>query len=150
MNKIQIPSVHTMTETEKQAACRWRYPTQYDLYNLPAYEKLSADCTGFCNPEKYENYRAFYDADTFIGYTNLYKKENFVFIGIGVSPDMCSKGYGQLILEKSSEIAGRIYAGLPMMLEVRTWNTRAIACYSKSGYEICGRPFTQETGACSG
>ena len=64
-----------------------------------------------------------------------------VFIAIGVHPDHCDKGYGQQMLADTCRIAGELYPGKPLCLEVRTWNARAIRCYQKAGFVIDGEAY---------
>ena len=77
---------------------------------------------------------------------NIKAEETEVFIGIGVKPELCSKGYGQLILHETYQISKELHPDKPLYLEVRTWNERAIRCYQKEGFEIVGEPFKQRTG----
>lgn len=65
---------------------------------------------------------AYYHNDAFVGYTNIREKEKGVFIGIGVKPDMCGKGYGKLILKEVYIISKELYPNKPLYLEVRAWN----------------------------
>lgn len=68
------------------------------------------------------------------------------FIGIGVRPDLCNRGYGCLILEDTCGISKRLYPKKPLYLEVRIWNQRAINCYLKAGFRMEGQPYQRETG----
>ena len=74
-------------------------------------------------------------------------ERSIVFIGIGVKPELCSRGYGQRILYETYQISKEVYPDKSLYLEVRTWNERAIRCYQKAGFEIVGEPFEQRTGS---
>ena len=100
---------------------------------------------GFCNPKRDKNFFSYYDGEVLVGFTNLLEEESGVFVGIGVSPDLCSKGYGQQILSLVKERSFRLYPGKPLYLEVRCWNRRAVACYQRAGFAIEGQPFEQTT-----
>ena len=141
-----ILDVHYLTEHEKREICSWRYEGDYAVYNLPSYEVMKEKNMGFMNPKTEENYRAYYHKDLLVGFTNIREEEKEVFIGIGVNPNMCGKGYGHIILNKSYEISKQLYPGKPLYLEVRTWNKRAISCYLKAGFEIIGEPYELQTG----
>lgn len=143
MQKITL-EIHHLTESEKRDICSWRYEGEYAVYNLPAYEVMEEKQIAFMNPGRETDYLAYYHNDTFIGYTNIREKEKGVFVGIGVKPDMCSKGYGQRILKEVYIISQKRYPGKPLYLEVRAWNERAIRCYQKSGFEIVGKPYQLE------
>lgn len=137
---------HVLTDAEKRAICAWKYPGEYALYDLPPYEMMAERKLGFMNPQREKNYYAFYDGDTLVGFVNIKEEEQEVFIGIGVNPDCCDKGYGQQILKDAYDISKTLYPSKPLYLEVRTWNQRAIRCYLKAGFAIDGEPYEMETG----
>ena len=68
-----------------------------------------------------------------------------MFFGIGVNPDCCGKGYGQQMTKTAWEISRNLFPGKRMYLEVRTWNSRAVRCYQKAGFQIVGEPICQKT-----
>ncbi len=138
---------HILSDAEKREICSWKYSGEYAIYNLPSYENMQAKQIGFLNPAREQNYRAFYDEDCLVGFVNIKEEEAEVFIGIGVKPELCSKGYGQRILYETYRISKELHPDKPLYLEVRTWNERAIRCYQKAGFEIVGEPFEQKTGS---
>lgn len=134
-----------LTEQDKKEICSWKYENEYSIYALPSYEEMKKLQTGFMNPEKENNYRAFLTDDQIVGYINLTEKETEVFIGIGVHPDCCGQGYGKKILDESIIISKELYPDKPLYLEVRTWNKRAIKCYQSAGFIIDGNAFERTT-----
>ena len=50
----------------------------------------------------------------------------------------------------AGELAGALFPGKPLYLEVRTWNTRAVRCYEKAGFRIDGEPVHRTTAAGEG
>ena len=141
---------HILTEEEKREICGWRYAEEYAVYNLPPWEEMTRKQMGFCHPARAANYRGFNRGNRLVGFTNILEEEKEVFLGIGVHPDFCGQGYGQRLLEASCAIAGELYPGKPLYLEVRTWNKRAIRCYEKAGFHVDGAAFEQVTGASPG
>lgn len=137
---------HILTDDEKREICSWQYTGDYALYNLPPYEQMKSQMSGFMNPQYINNYRAFYDQNVFIGFTNIKEEEKEIFIGIGVHPNLCNQGYGQKILHDVSIITQQLYPDKPLYLEVRTWNQRAIQCYVKAGFVIDGSSYELRTG----
>ena len=138
---------HILTDVEKREICSWTYSGDYAVYNLPSYEVMKEKQIGFLNSARAQNYRAFYDGDCLVGFVNIKEEEIQVFIGIGVKPELCSKGYGQRILHETYRVCKELYPDKSLYLEVRTWNVRAICCYQKAGFEIVGEPFAQRTGS---
>ena len=134
---------HKTTEEEKYAICTWKYEGIYAIYNLLPYEEQVKMHRGFANPEN--NFYSCIFEGRLIGYINLIEEETSVFFGIGVHPDFCSQGYGQQICREACKLSRHLYPGKPIVLEVRTWNTRAVRCYEKAGFCIAGEPFKQTT-----
>lgn len=147
MANPMILTNHILTEVEKQEICAWKYSGEYEIYNLPSYEEMKRKRISFFNLAKENNFRAFYDGDTLVGFVNISEEEKEVFIGIGIKPDLCNKHYGQSILKETYAISKSLYPDKPLYLEVRTWNKRAVNCYLKAGFEIDGEPFEQKTGS---
>ena len=136
---------HIMTEPKKRQVCAWQYDGEYAAYNLPDYTEMQKRQMGFCNPDRRKNFYSYYNNTRLVGFTNLLEEETEVFVGIGVSPQLCNKGYGRQILALVRQIAAQLYPNKPLYLEVRCWNRRAIACYQRAGFCIEGEAFEQTT-----
>ena len=95
-------SYHIMTEPEKRQVCAWQYDGEYAAYNLPDYTEMQKRQMGFCNPDRRKNFYSYYNNTRLVGFTNLLEEETEVFVGIGVSPQLCNKGYGRQILASLS------------------------------------------------
>lgn len=136
---------HQMNDDEKQKICDWQYTGEYEIYNMPSYDEQKQKGMGLANPARTKNYFSYFDNGRLVGFTNILEEENEVFIGIGVAPELCGKGYGQKILEIVAGICNELYPSKREYLEVRSWNSRAVKCYEKAGFRIDGEPFKQET-----
>lgn len=134
-----------LTDKDKREICSWRYEGEYEIYNLPSYEEMEAAKMGFMNPEKENNFRAFLDGNTLVGFVNILEEEKEVFVGIGAAPQFCGQGYGHQMLTETYRISKELYPDKPLYLEVRSWNKRAIRCYEKAGFAMDGGTFEQET-----
>lgn len=134
-----------LAEDDKKEICSWKYEGDYEIYNLPSYEEMKNKKFGFMNPKYEQNFRTHYYNNLLVGFTNILEEEKEVFIGIGVNPGLCGKGYGKIILNEAYAISKRLYPDKPLYLEVRTWNKRAINCYLKAGFKIDGEPYQLET-----
>ena len=135
-----------LSDDAKQQICAWKYGGDYAIYNLPSYADMQAQHRGFMNPEAEQDYYGFWDEDALVGYIKLTEMGTAVAIGIGVKPELCNKGYGQQIIGIAAAISGQLYPSKPLCLEVRTWNTRAIRCYEKAGFQIDGPAYELTTG----
>lgn len=136
---------YPMAEADKQVISAWHYPGEYAAYDLPPYDEQLRTGTCLCNPQRQGNYLVWREGETIVGFTNLLEEDCEVFLGIGVAPDLCGKGYGSQIAALAVEEAHRRFPGKPVYLEVRTWNTRAVRCYEKAGFLRSGGPFRQKT-----
>ena len=130
---------HPLTEAHKREICSWKYPEPYSVYNLPSFDTLKEQQTGFMDPGREKDYLGFSANDILVGYVNLREKPGGIFVGIGVHPDYCNQGVGRQILQMIPALC----SGQPLYLIVRTWNRRAIRCYQHAGFHIDGEPFEQ-------
>lgn len=137
---------HITTEKEMRQICTWHYEGRYGIYDLPPFEIMRKNQMGFCKPDAAKNYRVFCENGEILGFVNLQEEQTEVFVGIGVKPELCGRGYGSQILTDACRIAGTLYPGKPLYLQVRTWNQRAVNCYKKAGFRIDGKPYTMVTG----
>lgn len=124
-----------ITEEIGHEICNWRYEGVYSVYDLPSYETLQKKNCAFTNPEKRENYTAYLNKQgKLIGYTGLVLKAEGLFLGIGVRPEDCSKGYGKEIIKLVLLEVKQRYPKMEFYLDVRSWNKRAICCYEACGF----------------
>ena len=89
---------HILTEEEKKLICSWKYEDEYSIYNMPEYEVMKEKQSGLCNPKYIDNFKAYYDGTSMVGFTNAFEEDKEVCIGIGVNPQCCNNGYGQKML----------------------------------------------------
>lgn len=125
---------HPITQEEKQEICTWRYPGEYSIYNQPPYQEMVRRGYGYCNPQREGNFFSFREDGRLVGFVNLLEEQERVFVGIGVAPQLCGRGYGRAILALAGELSRRRSPGKPLYLEVRSWNRRAISCYRRAGF----------------
>ncbi|AEB06295.1 GCN5-related N-acetyltransferase [Coriobacterium glomerans PW2] len=137
------------TDRYSDEVTSWRYPPPYDLYNLPSLSEMVSASLGFADPGQRQNFTGVECDGALVGFFNLQDCGDTVFLGIGVRPDACSKGYGTVIMRAAIEESRRRFATKPIELDVREWNERAIRCYEKAGFTAVGS-VSQETYAGEG
>ena len=130
--------ITSMSEQAARQICDWNYEHPYSVYNYLPYEEAIRANARIVNSEYKDDYLCFWnDGDTLIGYVSLILKSGRLFLGIGLAPEYCSKGFGKTILLQSIEIAKQRYgASTEIWVQVRCWNERAIKCYSSCGFEF--------------
>lgn len=138
-----------MTREDAIQICDWKYPDEYSIYDMPSYSIMETKGIALANPKSIKNYYTFYDGEILIGFINLLNEKDAIFLGIGVSPEECSNGYGYQILKQAIELAYSLHGNKLIYLEVRSWNKRAVRCYEKAGFEVVDT-FKQETYAGQG
>ncbi|MEC9489102.1 MAG: GNAT family N-acetyltransferase [Halanaerobium sp.] len=129
-----------LSEEDAREICTWRYPGKYSIYNLSDWDTVVRKGWDLAQPEKRSReFVAILLEGHLLGYGRIKKERNIVFLGIGLRPGRCSKGYGKKAMKLLVEEAGRRYPGCQVALEVRTFNLRAISCYQDVGFAIKDR-----------
>ncbi|HDS30951.1 MAG TPA: N-acetyltransferase [Firmicutes bacterium] len=127
------------------------YPPPYDIYNVEfskiekgtidsffaARQKQSGVITLVIDHENSKSVGAIamFDFDR--------QKKSVGNIGVRIAPDWCDKGIGSRFLKVVSERC--FESGIETIrLDAASWNTRAIKCYEKAGFNLTGEFFYKE------
>ncbi len=139
INDLKL-NVTCMSNEYVKQICEWHYPDEYSEYNIPNYDEIIKKEYAITNPDKKNNYLCFILPDNnLFAYINITKRlDETVFIGIGIKPEYCGKGYGIDILKYGINEAKKRFPLSKIRLQVRSWNKRAIKCYEKSGFRNNG------------
>ena len=129
--------IKNMNEEILKEIISWEYEGEYSEYNMDSLENLKAKGASITKPENSNNYLCYFKKGELVGYTNtMLKKNGNIFIGIGLAPKYCGKGLGNSILKNSVVNAKNMYPNSKIVLQVRSWNKRAIKCYEKIGFRL--------------
>jgi ribosomal-protein-alanine N-acetyltransferase len=125
------------TETHARDICTWKYDGEYSIYNYPEWDKISNEKLAITMEEKRKNefLAVINDYNRLCGYLRLMDKHEYILVGIGLKPSLCGKGLGSTLMEILKQHCERIYPNKNIILEVRSFNKRAINCYKKSGFK---------------
>lgn len=116
---------------------KWKYEDEYEIYNLPEWETMIKEQYSLCDDAKRDRFTSFVNEENeLIGFTNLLDEGDSIFFGIGINPKYCNKGIGKIITKLALYECKHKYPNKPVILEVRTWNKRAVNCYKSQGFEI--------------
>lgn len=130
-------STGELTENQARQVCGWRYSGDYAIYNCPPWDDMLAQNWALTDKNKRKNeFKSVHLNDVFIGFFRLQLRENKLYLGLGLSPEYCGKGYGYELIEMIKEYTKRRFPQNDLYLEVRDFNNRAIRCYLKSGFDI--------------
>lgn len=128
-------SVREFSESNAVELCRWIYKKPYDIYNCPDWDTVKYQNWGMSNPDiRKKEFSAVYLQEEFVGFFRLVNQGDSIMVGLGLHPDFCGRGYGENLLELMKIHAKNLYENLPLRLEVRSFNIRAIKCYQKLGF----------------
>ena len=123
--------ISSMNTAAVKEICSWQYPSPYDVYNYMSFDEAAKSNSPLLKSENKNNYICFWEDGTLTAYINIYKKNEMVFLGIGLSPDFCGKGYGKTYLKCGLETVSKRYPNSKILIQVRSWNVRAIKCYER-------------------
>ena len=123
-----------MNISAAKAICSWKYPEPYDVYNYMSFDEAVESNSPLLNNENKDNYICFWENETLSAYINIYKKDEKIFLGIGLSPDLCGKRFGEAYLIQGIETAKSRYPDREIWVQVRSWNKRAVKCYDNCGF----------------
>lgn len=132
------PSLVPLTEEHGRYICSWRYPEPYNVYNWPSWDEMVHNQAEFADPFIRETqYMAYVDSnETLIGFIQLFPMQGVTRLGLGLRPDLCSKGSGVAFVQTIVQTAAKLNPEHQIDLEVLTWNHRAIKVYERAGFTI--------------
>ena len=107
----------------------WRYDPPYDFYN--------GDEDPVLNPERF--FEATDEDGHLVGNFYFEKKGDAVEIGLGLRPDLTGRGLGRDFLRASVEFARTHLAAERVILNVASFNERAIKVYERGGFRVTGQ-----------
>ncbi|MDU4884929.1 GNAT family N-acetyltransferase [uncultured Clostridium sp.] len=130
-------TAHKLSEEQVKEISNWKYTGEYSIYNLPSWDKMIQENYSLTDNVKRERYIGYINEDgELVGFVNLLDEGDTVFFGIGIKPNYCSKGIGKVITKMALIESQNRFPNKPVILEVRTWNKRAVNCYKSQGFEI--------------
>ncbi len=126
-----------LSEEQARQVSKCKYENEYKIYNLPDWDTMVKEQYSLCDEKKRERFTSYTNEENeLIGFINLLYEGSNIFFGIGINPKYCNKGIGKTITKLALDQCKIKYRDKPVILEVRTWNTRAINCYKSQGFEI--------------
>lgn len=121
-------------EAAKQI-CSWKYAPPYNVYDYMNYEEAVKKQSAILRSENENNYLCFWNNETLVAYTSIILKDDKVCVGIGIAPQFCGMGLGNVYLNQTVIEIKKKYPLKEIWVQVRSWNKRAIKCYKKCGFK---------------
>lgn len=127
-----------LDENYAKQICSWKYNDEYSVYNYPEWESISKQNWAITVEEKRKNEFVAVINKCFglCGYIRFNNNYNYVLVGLGLKPDLCGQGLGYKLMDILKSESRRRYNNKTIILEVRSFNKRAINCYKKSGFKV--------------
>lgn len=130
-------TVHKLSEEQAKEISNWKYTGEYSIYNLPSWDKMVQENYSLTDTVRRERYIGYTNEHgELVGFINLLAQGDTVFFGIGINPNYCGNGIGKIITKMALMESQKKFPNKPVVLEVRTWNKRAMNCYKSQGFEI--------------
>lgn len=126
-----------LSEDYAKEICSWRYEGEYSIYNFLDWYTIVKNGWDLSIERKRKlEFIAILLNDELVSYGRISLKADKAYIGIGLKPSFCGKGYRKNIMKLLIEECKRRFPNNTLELEVRSFNKRAINCYKDVGFEI--------------
>ncbi|MGO4549023.1 GNAT family N-acetyltransferase [Paenibacillus sp. 2TAB23] len=131
-------TIHPLEISHAMEICHWRYEAPFNCYNWPAWEQMKKDEIEFGDSVlRASQYAAVLDNQLeLIGFAQFFPIAGVTRLGLGLRPDLCSRGLGPSFTKLIVSEAKRRTPHNEIDLEVIAWNTRAIRAYQQAGFQI--------------
>ncbi|ATD54335.1 GNAT family N-acetyltransferase [Clostridium chauvoei] len=126
------------TESHAKEICNWKYEEEYHVYNYPEWNKVCQENWAITLKEKREKeFIALIDeSNNLCAYIRFQDKNDYILIGLGLKPSLCGAGLGKKLMNIVKSQSNKLYPNKKIILEVRSFNKRAIKCYERAGFKI--------------
>lgn len=116
-----------------EIANEWKYDSIYSFYDMTADPE---DYEGFVNADlrsKNDHYEVL-ENENLSGFFCVIREGTSIEIGLGMRPDLCGKGKGRQFLEQILAFIERNYEFDKLIVNVASFNQRAIKVYHSCGF----------------
>jgi ribosomal-protein-alanine N-acetyltransferase len=126
--------IRAMSLSDAQAIADWQYEGIYSFYDTKADKQ---DYEELMNPATWgiKYYSAKNDQGTLVGYYIFTKKEEYIEMGLAMSPEQVGKGEGAKFILAGLEFIMNRYPERKIILSVASFNKRAIKVYERVGFK---------------
>ena len=131
-------AVRAMAEDDAHAVATWRYPGEYAFYDGDA---DADDLAELLDPGEWgRRYFAVDGADDqLVGFFVFKVDGDVAEIGLGLRPDLTSRGLGLSFVETAARYAVDSFAVTELVLAVAAFNRRALTVYERAGFREVDR-----------
>lgn len=124
-----ILTIEPASESTIQEMVRWRYGPPFEFYDGDGEPPL--------NPERF--FEARDEHDRLIGFYYFEQRDDALFFGLGLRPDLTGRGFGLEFLRRGLEFGRNRIVTRRVILDVAAFNERAIKVYERAGFRETSR-----------
>lgn len=127
-----------LTENYARQICDWKYESKYSIYNFPKWDIIVRQNWGIAIESKRQNEfcSVISQFGDLCGYIRFINNNDYVLVGLGLNPSLGRQGLGNDLMELLKHECKRRYGNKIIVLEVRSFNKRAIRCYGRAGFKV--------------
>ena len=128
--------LNNLTEENAKEICSWKYEGEYAVYNYPDWNVVAAQNWAIAKEEKRcrEFKAVLNESGELCGYFRMIDSGEYILVGVGLKPSICGNGLGSILMKLLKNECFRRFNNKKIVLEVRSFNKRAIKCYEKAGF----------------
>lgn len=124
-------------ENAEIIADKWKYPGEYSFYDMT---EDPEDYEEIVDPkQRKDNYFQVLRDGELIGFFCLNWDDSKMELGLGMKPELCGRGNGNIFMREVEEYIRDKYSIKSVSLSVAEFNKRAIKLYENMGYVPCGK-----------
>lgn len=131
--------IKNISEVEAKEISLWKYLGEYSVYNYPSWETMCKQNWAITidNVRAIEYFGLYNTLNILIGNFRLHNTGEFILVSLALNPSLCGKGLGNELMNAIKNQSKIKYPDITkIVLEVRSFNRRAIKCYQKNGFKI--------------
>ncbi len=116
--------------------CNWKYEGKYSVYNPPSYQSLVERKATITDQAQSYKYICYIKDNNLEAYSSITTRNETVYIGLGLNPQICGQKKGLEYLKDVIEEAQKRYPSCEIKAEIKAWNKRSIKVSEKAGFVI--------------
>ena len=146
-------TVQKMSRRDAENIALWVYEPPYDIYNMSGSQEIINELLDGSSISMLDG------ADALIGFfcfgtsaripaglqSGAYQRRDAMDVGLGLRPDLCSRGHGLSFLELGLRYAAEQFHTDIFRLTVASFNQRAIRVYEQAGFQVI-HTFSRDAG----
>lgn len=117
-----------------EIANEWKYAGIYSFYDMTADAEDYEEFIDETRRNQNDHYEVL-ENDELIGFFCVIRENLSIEIGLGMRPDICGKGRGKQFVGQICDFLERTYTFDKLIMNVATFNQRAINVYRSCGFK---------------